>query len=174
DRRRRSVQGPASDAGRNHDSCDVPALPRRSPHHARRLALALGRGRGMMLITSLMTAAALASIPLSALGPNGPLAGTYLDAGRSAPVVLIIPGSGPTDRDGNNPLGVTAAPYRLLAEALAGKGVSSVRIDKRGMFGSKAAVPDPNNVTITDYAADVHQWIAAIRKRTGAHCVWVL
>src|SRR5438105_1470559 len=92
DRRRRSVQGPASDAGRNHDSCDVPALPRRSPHHARRLALALGRGRGMMLITSLMTAAALASIPLSALGPNGPLAGTYLDAGRSAPVVLIIPG----------------------------------------------------------------------------------
>ena len=80
--------------------------------------------------------------------------------GKGAPVVLIIPGSGPTDRDGNNPLGVTAAPYRLLAEALAAKGVSSVRIDKRGMFGSKAAVADRNKVTIGDYAADAHNWVA--------------
>jgi pimeloyl-ACP methyl ester carboxylesterase len=88
--------------------------------------------------------------------------------------VLIIPGSGPTDRDGNNPLGLTAAPYRLLAEGLAAKGVSSVRVDKRGMFGSKGAVADPNKVTIADYAADVHNWVNAIRGKTGAKCVWVL
>ena len=88
--------------------------------------------------------------------------------------MLIIPGSGPTDRDGNNPLGVTAAPYRLLAEALAAKGVSSARIDKRGMFGSKAAVADANKVTIADYAADTHNWVDAIHKRTDAKCVWVL
>ncbi len=119
-------------------------------------------------------AAAAVAVPMTAPGPQGPLAGTLLDAGAHAPVVLIVPGSGPTDRDGNNPLGITAAPYRLLAEALAGRGVSSVRIDKRGMFGSKTAVPDPNKVTIGDYAADVHSWIAAIRKRTGAPCVWVL
>ena len=75
-------------------------------------------------------------------GPNGPLEGTFVDAGKGAPVVVIIPGSGPTDRDGNNTLGVTAAPYRLLADALAAKGVSSVRADKRGMFGSKAAISD--------------------------------
>ena len=61
---------------------------------------------------------------------------------KDAPVVVIIPGSGPTDRDGNNPLGVTAAPYRLLAEALAAQGVSTLRADKRGMFGSKAAIPN--------------------------------
>jgi pimeloyl-ACP methyl ester carboxylesterase len=107
-------------------------------------------------------------------GPQGPLAGSLLDAGKGAPVVLIIPGSGPTDRDGNNPLGITAAPYRLLAEALAAKRVSSVRIDKRGMFGSKSAIPDPNKVTIGDYATDVHNWVAAIRKQTGEPCVWVL
>ena len=78
--------------------------------------------------------------------------------------MLIIPGSGPTDRDGNNPLGVTAAPYRLLAEALAASAASaSVRIDKRGMFGSKAAIPDANKVTIADYAADAHAWVASIR-----------
>jgi pimeloyl-ACP methyl ester carboxylesterase len=127
-----------------------------------------------MMLGMMIAAAAAAAVPITAAGPQAPLAGTYLDAGKHAPVVLIIPGSGPTDRDGNNPLGVTAAPYRLVAEALAAKGVSSVRIDKRGMFGSKAAVADPNKVTIADYAADTHSWIAAIRKRTGVSCVWVL
>lgn len=122
----------------------------------------------------LITAAALATGTLTAPGPNGPLEGTYVDAGRNSPIVLIIPGSGPTDRDGNNPMGVKAAPYRLLAEALAAKGVSSVRIDKRGLFGSKAATPDPNKVTIADYAADTHSWVASIRKATGAKCVWVV
>jgi hypothetical protein len=122
----------------------------------------------------LLAVAAAAAVLITAPGPEGPLAGTLLSAGAKAPVVLIIPGSGPTDRDGNNPLGVTAAPYRLLAEALAENGVSTVRVDKRGLFGSKAAVADPNKVTIGDYAADTHNWVAAIRQRTGARCVWML
>lgn len=127
-----------------------------------------------MMFSVLVAAAAMTAIPITAPGPQGALAGTFLDSGKKAPVVLIIPGSGPTDRDGNNPLGVTGAPYRLLAEALEAKGVSSVRIDKRGMFASEAAVPDANKVTITDYASDVHTWIAAIQKQTGNSCVWVL
>jgi hypothetical protein len=128
----------------------------------------------MSVLMSIAISTAVAVAEISAPGPSGPLAGTYVDAGAAAPVVLIIPGSGPTDRDGNNPLGVTAAPYRLLAETLATKGVSSVRIDKRGMFGSKAAIADANAVTIGDYAADVHNWVGAIRRRTKVRCVWVL
>ena len=104
-----------------------------------------------MIAMAMMLAAAVASAVITTPGPQGPLEGAYLDAGRHSPLILIIPGSGPTDRDGNNPLGVSAAQYRLLAEALAARGVSSVRIDKRGMFGSKAAVRDPNAVTIGDY-----------------------
>ena len=126
------------------------------------------------MLSVLIAAAAVTAIPITAPGPQGELAGTFLDSGKKAPVVLIIPGSGPTDRDGNNPLGVTAAPYRLLAEALEAKGVSSVRIDKRGMFGSKAAIGDANKVTITDYASDVHKWVAAIQKQSGNSCVFVL
>jgi pimeloyl-ACP methyl ester carboxylesterase len=122
----------------------------------------------------IVAAAVAAAIPMTAPGPDGPLAGTLLDAGRGTPVVLIIPGSGPTDRDGNNPLGVKAAQYRLLAEALSAKGVSSVRIDKRGLGGSKRAATDPNAVTIADYATDTHAWINAIRAKTGAKCTWVL
>ncbi len=126
-----------------------------------------------LMVTVAMTAARVEK-PLTARGPQGDLAGTLVDAGKATPVVLIIPGSGPTDRNGNNPLGVTAAPYRLLAEGLAGRGISSVRIDKRGMFGSKAAIPAANKVTIADYATDAHAWVQSARAATGARCVWLL
>jgi pimeloyl-ACP methyl ester carboxylesterase len=115
------------------------------------------------------------SFQIEAPGPAGPLSGSALGPrDKDAPVVLIVPGSGPTDRDGNNPLGVRAAPYRLIAEGLATRGIRSVRIDKRGMFGSSRAVPDANAVVMDDYAADIHTWVATIRERMGAACVWVL
>ena len=123
------------------------------------------------------TAAGPAESFVEAPGPNGPLKGTMLAPAAApvgTPVVLIIPGSGPTDRDGNNPMGIKASTYKLLAEGLAERGVASVRIDKRGMFASAAAIPDPNKVTIPDYVADVRSWTAAIRARTGARCVWLL
>ena len=44
---------------------------------------------------------------IEAPGPAGPLSGTALGPrDTDAPVVLIVPGSGPTDRDGNSPLGI--------------------------------------------------------------------
>ncbi len=112
---------------------------------------------------------------IEAAGPAGPLAGTAQGPSEpGTPVVLIVPGSGPTDRDGNNPLGVRAFSYRLIADGLAARGIRSVRIDKRGMFGSNRAIPDANAVTIEDYAADIHTWAATIRETMGVSCVWVL
>lgn len=113
--------------------------------------------------------------PIEARGPLGPLKGTLLSPAKAgASVVLIVPGSGPTDRDGNNPMGVNAATYRLLAQDLAARGIATVRIDKRGMFGSAKAVADANAVTIPDYVSDVHSWVGTIRRSTGVPCVWVL
>lgn len=132
------------------------------------------------MLTALVVAAALATAApvesfVEAPGPEGPLKGTMLRPGSGAgPMALIIPGSGPTDRDGNSPLGIKASTYRLLADALAQRGIGSVRIDKRGMFASAAAVKDANAVTISDYAADVHAWVRVVRDRTGAPCVWLL
>jgi len=118
---------------------------------------------------------------LMASGPTGALRGTLTlpaEGGplpTEVPVLLIVPGSGPTDRDGNSPLGLSAAPYRLLAEALAERGYPSVRIDKRGMFGSAGAIPDPNDVTIEAYANDLLSWTDVIQERfpaaDGPRCV---
>ena len=126
------------------------------------------------LLASVGAAPAVAQETLVAPGPRGDLAGTLAAPAEGQPLVLIIPGSGPTDRDGNNPLGVTAAPYRLLADALAERGIGTLRIDKRGMFASKAAVADANAVTIADYVTDTASWVGAARTATGAECVWLL
>jgi uncharacterized protein len=53
------------------------------------------------------------------------------------PGVVLIAGSGPTDRDGNNPY----APVRIdllrqIAELLAEAGIATLRYDKRGIGGS--------------------------------------
>ncbi|MBX9858194.1 MAG: lysophospholipase [Sphingomonas sp.] len=135
----------------------------------------------MMRILASILALALASpafaqtsSEITAPGPIGALHGTLLKPDAAGPVVLIIPGSGPTDRDGNNPLGVKGQPYKLIAEALAAKGIASVRIDKRGQFASKGAVANGNDVTIAGYADDVRAWVTAARAATGAPCVWLL
>ncbi|MDZ7281229.1 alpha/beta fold hydrolase [Sphingomonas sanguinis] len=133
-----------------------------------------------MSLTALFAAMIAAATPMAdrdiaAPGPQGPLKGSWTGPeGAKVPVVLMIPGSGPTDRDGNSPRGLKAASLRLLAEGLAARGIASVRIDKRGMFASAGAIADANKVTIDDYAADTRSWIAAIRAKTGAPCVWVL
>lgn len=141
-----------------------------------------------MTLKSLMLAAALAATAPAALAatpaetfveiPGGPapLKGTMLSPGGGVrgPAVLILAGSGPTDRDGNNPLGVRGATYRLLAEGLAAKGATTLRVDKRGMFASGPAAVDPNAVTVVDLAADAHSWAVKLKAETGAPCVWLL
>lgn len=133
-----------------------------------------------MSLVTLFAAIIAATMPMAdrdiaAPGPEGPLKGSWTGPeGAKVPFVLMIPGSGPTDRDGNSPHGLKAASLRLLAKGLAAKGIASVRIDKRGMFASAGAILDANKVTIDDYAADTRAWIAAIRAKTGAPCVWVL
>ncbi len=108
-------------------------------------------------------------------GPLGPLRGALIRPDDAqGPIVLIIPGSGPTDRDGNSRLGLAANTYRLIAEGLAARGIASVRIDKRGMHGSASAIADPNAVIIADYAADVRGWVRTLRAEHGASCVVLL
>jgi alpha-beta hydrolase superfamily lysophospholipase len=81
------------------------------------------------------------------------------------PVVLMIAGSGPTDRDGNSPLGVHSNTYRMLASELAARGVASVRYDKRGSGGSGLGSA-PEALVLDDFVEDALAWIQTIRKQT--------
>lgn len=132
--------------------------------------------RAIAIATALLASAAQAAPVESLVEIDGPLKATLLtpEGGPKGPAVVILPGSGPTDRDGDNPLGVKGSTYRLLAEGLAAEGITSLRMDKRGMFASAAAAADPNKVTVEILAADANAWAAKLKLETGAKCVWLL
>lgn len=131
------------------------------------------------MLTALLMAAALAGAPTESFveipGGAAPLKATLLaPEGRARAAVVILPGSGPTNRDGDSPLGVKGATYRLLAEGLAAEGVASLRMDKRGMFASGPAAADPNAVTVTVLAEDARAWARKLKAETGLPCAWLL
>lgn len=116
------------------------------------------------------------SSDVSIPGPEGPLRGTLEAPASGDPraAVLILPGSGPTDRNGNAGPHYRTDLYRHLAGELAGRGVATLRIDKRGVGGSARAVADGNAVTLAGYASDAAGWAAFLARRTGRDCVWLL
>lgn len=74
---------------------------------------------------------------------EGKLYGTLLQVEnhKTAPIVIIIPGSGPTDRNGNGMM-LQANSYRLLAENLAENGISSLRYDKLMVGKSESSIEE--------------------------------
>jgi fermentation-respiration switch protein FrsA (DUF1100 family) len=58
---------------------------------------------------------------------------------QRVPGIVLVAGSGPTDRDGNNPLVPQHIDVlKLIAELLAAAGIATLRYDKRGIGGSTA------------------------------------
>ena len=76
---------------------------------------------------------------------------------------LILPGSGPTDRNGNGGPALQTDAYKLLAEALSENGIASLRIDKRGVGESTAALPNEEAIRFDTYVSDAVSWLAQLR-----------
>ncbi|MBS4045379.1 MAG: alpha/beta hydrolase family protein [Ferrovibrio sp.] len=80
------------------------------------------------------------------------LAGTLTMPGgmvEKVPALVLLQGSGPTDRDSNQPPVLRTDLLRQIAEGLAQKGIATLRYDKRGMHANAPGLPtDPK-----DYAA---------------------
>lgn len=117
----------------------------------------------LTLFTGLFSGVAQATVlqrPISLDTGSGELFGTLLlpKSDTPVPVVLIISGSGPTDRDGNNPDGGRNDSLKRLAWVLARHNIASVRYDKRGVAASLAATPDERNLNVEAYVADAVAW----------------
>ena len=94
----------------------------------------------------------------------GDLHGTLLvpsGCGKLA-VALLVAGSGPTDRDGNQ-TGKGAGELALLAEGLATHGIASLRFDKAGIGASAAAAKPEAELRLGDYVNDVAVLVKTLR-----------
>ncbi len=79
------------------------------------------------------------------------------------PIVLLISGSGPTDRNGNNNMMINNS-LKYLAHSLAEKGIACIRYDKRGIGESSIANLDESKLTFDDYVEDASNWVTFLKK----------
>lgn len=80
----------------------------------------------------------------------------------AVPVVLLISGSGPTDRNMNQGQTLKTNSFLMLAEALAKQGVASVRYDKRGVGKSSNAL-GTSDLVFDDFVDDAILFIAKLK-----------
>jgi alpha-beta hydrolase superfamily lysophospholipase len=87
------------------------------------------------------------------------------EAGERPPVVLLIGGSGPTDRNGNQG-GTGPGELRQLAEQLAENGIASLRYDKRGVGRSPAPGLREEDLLLNGYVDDAVAWLGWLQQRS--------
>jgi len=113
-----------------------------------------------------VSAAAAVDQPIFLDAAHGRIAGSLMlpaSSEKKTLVVLIISGSGATDRDGNiaSVRGKNDA-LKMLAATLADAGFASVRYDKRGVGASAAAVSREADLRLGNYVEDAAAWIGLL------------
>lgn len=117
----------------------------------------------LTLCLSILTVSAQENIEL--FTPTGLIYGSLQipEATEAMPVVLIISGSGPTDRDGNNTQ-MKNNSLKQLADTLQAHGFASVRYDKRGIAESADAGISEEDLRFDTYVDDAAAWILKLKK----------
>jgi alpha-beta hydrolase superfamily lysophospholipase len=107
---------------------------------------------------------------------SGDITGTLTTPGElpgKIPVALIIAGSGPTDRNGNNPM-MKNESLKMLAHGLASNRIATLRFDKRGIGESKDAGKKEADLRFEDYIHDAAGWIDLLKKDSRFSKVYVV
>lgn len=98
--------------------------------------------------------------------PWGNIAATLATPeGGSDTAVLIIAGSGPTDRNGNSGLNLNTFAYKMLADGLAAEGLAVMRYDKRAIGLSHYPAEEVPNLLFDDFVDDAALCAEYLRAR---------
>ncbi len=84
----------------------------------------------------------------------GTISATLATSGSDT-VVIIVAGSGPTDRNGNSQLNLSPYSYKLLSDGLVGECYDVLRYDKRAIGRSVIPAESIPNLLLDDYVDDV-------------------
>ena len=117
-----------------------------------------------LLLVGLLLGAEPTPEPIELKTPTGIIyGGIDLPDGKGPwPIVILHAGSGPTDRDGNNPQ-MKMNSLKMVGEALRAKGFAVLRFDKRGIAASSKSLGKIEELRIDHYADDVTAWVKLIR-----------
>jgi hypothetical protein len=106
--------------------------------------------------------------------PTGNIEGTLLlPSKENIQLVLIIAGSGPTDRDGNSG-SLKNNSLRMLAQGLYDNNIASLRFDKRGIAKSAKAMISEEDLRFEHYIRDVQQWYLLLKNDSRFSSVIIL
>lgn len=83
---------------------------------------------------------------------------------KPSKAILIISGSGATDRDGNTKPIYTNDALRKLAEELTALGFATLRYDKRGVGKSISETMKAEDLRFEQYISDASAWITFLKK----------
>ncbi|WP_196598400.1 alpha/beta hydrolase [Pectinatus frisingensis] len=113
---------------------------------------------------NICSATSIEEMPLQLPVSSGSLTGTLEMPSTVSPppVALIIAGSGPTDKNGNNPYAGKNNCLKMLADGLAQAGIASLRYDKRGIGENNFDLSE-QQLTIENYIDDADAWIKALQ-----------
>ena len=101
-------------------------------------------------------------IPVKQLSIYGTLS-TPAHNHNAVPLIIIIAGSGPTDRDGNQP-GLHPDTYKKMAQYLATQGIAMFRYDKRGAGKSISTSMKEAELRFDHYVDDAKEIILHFNK----------
>lgn len=113
-----------------------------------------------LLLTSTLLAQQMEAVELttSECTVHGTLTFTG-DTSKQQTLVILIAGSGPTDRDGNN-ASMKNNGLKMLSEQLVANGYATLRYDKRGIAESKLPLSfDQKNMSFDFFIDDANAWV---------------
>jgi pimeloyl-ACP methyl ester carboxylesterase len=97
---------------------------------------------------------------------------TSIKAPKKANLVILIAGSGPTNRDGNQ-IGLTNNSLKLLAEALASNGIAVYSYDKRIFAQMASGKLDEASLTFDDFIEDAIDVIDYFKNQKKYHSITI-
>lgn len=106
--------------------------------------------------------------------PNGQLSGSLsIPEKPSFDLVIIVSGSGPTDRDGNS-LYSNTFNLKILSDSLVRHGIATFRFDKRGIGKSIFPHLSEDAITIDTLVQDVVRWCEYHKNNKAVKGLYIL
>lgn len=84
---------------------------------------------------------------------------------KTKTAILMISGSGPTDRDGNSAMGLSNNSLKMVSEELTLAGFAVLRFDKRGIAESAKAINNPRELRFEDLIDDTKEWLNLLSEK---------